>query len=39
MGNNNSLTLRGCKEKLENKISIAQISKEIKKAGLSKKPI
>ena len=39
MGNDNSLTLGGCKEKLENEISIAQFLKEIKKAGLSRKPI
>ena len=39
MGNDNSLTLRDCKEKLENEISIAQFSKEIKKAGLSRKRI
>ena len=39
MGNDNSLTLGGCKEKLENEISIAQLLKEIKKAGLSRKPI
>ena len=39
MRNNNFLTLKGCKEKLENEISVAQLSKEIKKAGLSKKQI
>ena len=39
MGNDNTLILRGCKKKLENKILIAQLAKEIKKAGLSRKRI
>ena len=39
MGNENFLTLRGCTEKLENEILLAQLMKEIKKAGLSRKRI
>ena len=37
MRNENSLTLRILKEKLENKILITLLLKEIKKAGLSRK--
>ncbi|KAG0422375.1 hypothetical protein DMUE_6217, partial [Dictyocoela muelleri] len=39
IGNDNSLTLLGCIEKLSTNISISQLSREIKSAGLSRKRI
>ena len=39
MGNDNSLTLRGCKEKLTTPVSISQLSRNMKGAGLSRKRI
>ena len=39
MGNDNSLTLRGCKEKLTTPVFVLQLSRDMKGAGLSRKRI
>ena len=39
MGNDNSLTLKGCQEKLTHRVSLPQLSRDFKASGLTRKRI